>query len=247
MFSLKVVDTDAFLDMPISSQLLYFQLAMRADDDGFVANTKKIMRMLGSQDDDLKVLVVKKFVIPFESGVCVIKHWLIHNLIRGDRYIETQWIKEKKQLKIDEKTNKYQLIHNVIPNGNQVLPQDRLELDKERIEQDRKEKVKNISETSSENIPASKEVSEIIHSFEGINPAVKRMYGNTTQRKACQDLIDSYTFEKVKTTIENVLPKIKGMKYFPTITTPLQLCEKWSSLESAIARYQQDSNKLKWI
>ena len=82
MFSLKVVDTDAFLDMPQSSQLLYFHLAMRADDDGFVSNPKKIMRMLGTQDDDIKVLVLKKFIIPFESGICVIKHWRIHNYIQ---------------------------------------------------------------------------------------------------------------------------------------------------------------------
>ena len=129
MFSLKVVDTDAFLDMPQSSQLLYYSLAMRADDDGFIANPKKIMRMLGSQDDDYKVLVVKKFVIPFESGVCVIKHWLIHNLIRGDRYIETQYTREKSQLVIDDQTSKYSLNkgeNNVIPNGNQMAPQVRL-------------------------------------------------------------------------------------------------------------------------
>lgn len=125
MFSLKIVDTDAFLDMPQTSQLLYYSLAIRADDDGFVSNPKKIMRMLGSQEDDYKVLVVKKFVIPFESGVCVIKHWLIHNLIRGDRYVETQWTKEKGMLSIDDKTKKYSLSkeESVIPDGNHSLPQ----------------------------------------------------------------------------------------------------------------------------
>jgi hypothetical protein len=129
MFSLKVVDTDAFLDMPQSSQLLYYSLAMRADDDGFVSNPKKIMRMIGSQDDDYKVLIAKKFVIQFESGVCVIKHWLIHNLIRSDRYSETHYIREKAQLKIDGSTKKYSLDTtdiNVIPNGNQMAPQVRL-------------------------------------------------------------------------------------------------------------------------
>ena len=130
MFSLKVVDTDAFLDMPMSSQLLYFHLAMRADDDGFVANPKKITRMLGVGDDDYKVLTAKKFIIPFESGVCVIKHWLIHNLIRGDRYSETSYVREKEQLKVDEKTKKYSLNKgedvNVIPNGNQMATQVRL-------------------------------------------------------------------------------------------------------------------------
>jgi hypothetical protein len=109
MFSLKVVDTDAFLDMPQSSQLLYFHLAMRADDDGFVPNPKKIMRMIGNPDDDMKVLLAKKFVLIFESGVCVIKHWRIHNYIQSDRKVDTQWIKEMEMLKVDEKTKKYSL------------------------------------------------------------------------------------------------------------------------------------------
>ena len=126
MFSDKIVDTDAFLDMGAGSQLLYFHLCMRADDDGFVSNPKKIMRMIGSQDDDYKVLLAKRFVIQFESGVCVIKHWLIHNLIRQDRYHETQWVKEKEQLLIDDKTKKYSLATNVIPSGNQVKTEVRL-------------------------------------------------------------------------------------------------------------------------
>lgn len=139
MFSDKIVDTDAFLDMGQGSQLLYFHLAMRADDDGFVANPKKVMRMIGSQEDDFKVLLGKRFIILFESGVCVIKHWLIHNLIRSDRYTETQWVKEKGQLFIDPETKKYSLNKGeniVIPNGNQMATQDRLELgkSKDRIE-----------------------------------------------------------------------------------------------------------------
>lgn len=127
MFSLKIVDTDAFLDMPQSSQLLYFHLSMRADDDGFVGNPKKITRMIGSQDDDFKVLIAKRFVIPFESGVCVIKHWLVHNLIRGDRYTETNYTDEKGMLSIKENksyTERQKL--NVIPNDNQTAPQVRL-------------------------------------------------------------------------------------------------------------------------
>src|SRR3990167_5611514 len=129
VFCLKKVYKDAFLEMPQTSQLLYFHLAMRADDDGFVANPKKVMRMIGSQDDDFKVLLAKRFILTFDSGICVIKHWLIHNLIRVDRYSETQWIKEKQMLVIDEKTKKYSLNKPkipVIPSGNQVQPQVRL-------------------------------------------------------------------------------------------------------------------------
>lgn len=89
MFAKTIIDSDLFLDMPMSTQLLYFHLSMRADDDGFINNPKKIQRMVGCSEDDLKMLVVKQFIIPFESGVVVIKHWRIHNYIRNDRHKPT--------------------------------------------------------------------------------------------------------------------------------------------------------------
>ena len=98
MISLDVIDTDAFLDMPQSSQLLYFHLNARADDDGFVSNPKRIMRSIGSSDDDLKVLTLKKFLILFQDGVCVIKHWRINNFIRKDIYKETKYLDLKQTL-----------------------------------------------------------------------------------------------------------------------------------------------------
>jgi hypothetical protein len=103
MFSLQIVDSDAFLDMPVSAQVLYFHLSMRADDDGFVGNPKKVMRMVGVNDDDLKVLMSKRFILTFESGVIVIKHWKIHNYIQNDRYHETKYVEEKHGL--DTKDN----------------------------------------------------------------------------------------------------------------------------------------------
>jgi hypothetical protein len=129
MFSLKIIDTDLFLDMPITARLLYYDLSMRADDDGFVASPKKIQKMIGCSDDDLKILIAKQFVIPFQSGVCVIKHWKIHNLIRSDRYTETEYKQEKSMLV--EVDSKYEIegvngMQNVIPNGNQMEPQVRL-------------------------------------------------------------------------------------------------------------------------
>lgn len=102
MFAKTIVDSDAFLEMPTTSQLLYFHLAMRADDDGFVNKPKSLMRMVGCKDDDLKLLFVKKFLIPFESGVVVIKHWKIHNYIRKDTYTETKYKEEKATLELDE-------------------------------------------------------------------------------------------------------------------------------------------------
>lgn len=100
MFAKTIIDSDAFLDMPLSTQALYFHLSMRADDDGFINNAKKIQRMLGCADDDLKILLAKNFVIPFETGVCVIKHWKVHNYIQKDRYKPTVYVEEKEKLSI---------------------------------------------------------------------------------------------------------------------------------------------------
>jgi hypothetical protein len=97
MFSPEIVNSDAFLEMPPSTQALYFQLGMKADDDGFV-NPKMVMRMIGSSEDEIKVLISKRFVLPFENGVVVIKHWRINNFIRKDRYQPTLHIKERSQL-----------------------------------------------------------------------------------------------------------------------------------------------------
>ena len=102
MFSKRVIDSDAFLDMPLTTQALYFHLNMRADDDGFVNNPKKIMRMIGAGTDDLNVLLAKRFVLGFESGVIVIKHWRMHNYIQNDRYKETAYLEEKSHLILKE-------------------------------------------------------------------------------------------------------------------------------------------------
>lgn len=102
MFSLGVLDTDAFLDMPLSAQALYFHLNLRADDDGFVGNPKRITQNVGASIDDLKILVAKRFVIAFEDGVIVIKHWRMHNVIKSDRYIKTNYIEDLAMLDIKD-------------------------------------------------------------------------------------------------------------------------------------------------
>lgn len=114
MFAKTIIDSDAFIDMPLSTQVLYFHLSMRADDDGFINNPKKIQRMIGANEDDLKVLVTKKFIIPFESGIVVIKHWKIHNYIRGDRKKETYYPEEMSLLKVEE-NGSYTLCPNEEP------------------------------------------------------------------------------------------------------------------------------------
>lgn len=102
MINISLVDSDIFLDMPLTTQALYFHLCVRADDDGFVDSPKKIQRMIGASSDDLKLLITKGFIIPFESGVIVITHWKMHNNIRKDTYHETIYQEEKKLLKSAE-------------------------------------------------------------------------------------------------------------------------------------------------
>ena len=102
MFAKTIADSDAFLEMPQTSQNLYFHLSMRADDDGFVNNPKRIQRMVGCSDDDMRILIGKSFIIPFESGIIVIKHWRINNYIQKDRYKPTVYQDEYAQLKIKE-------------------------------------------------------------------------------------------------------------------------------------------------
>lgn len=149
MFAKTIIDSDAFLDMPLSTQALYFHLSMRADDDGFINSPKKVQRMVGCGDDDLKLLIAKNFLIPFESGVVVIKHWKIHNYIRNDRYKPTVYKEEKSQLYLKE-NNAYTLDKMLgIPSDSQVVYQsetqvrDRIELGKVSLSQDNGKKERN--------------------------------------------------------------------------------------------------------
>lgn len=114
MFCNDVISSDNFLEMPDGSQNLYFHLSMKADDDGFVDKYKSIMRMLGKKEDDLKILIAKSFVIPFENGILVIRHWRLNNYIQKDRYKETVYKEQKELLSLD-KSNVYELYTNCVP------------------------------------------------------------------------------------------------------------------------------------
>lgn len=123
MFAKTIIDSDAFVDMPLSTQALYFHLSMRADDDGFINNPKKVQRMIGASDDDLKVLLMKRFLIPFASGIVVIKHWKIHNYIRNDRYKPTVYAEEK-ALITTKKNGAYTEVSTIgIPSDHQTVYQ----------------------------------------------------------------------------------------------------------------------------
>lgn len=135
MFSKQITTSDAFMDMPTSSQLLYFHLNMEADDDGFVGSPKRIIRMVGVNNDDFKILLAKRFVLEFANGVVVIKHWLLHNSIRKDMYKETQYLDQKKTLQI--KDNK---VYTEVRNESVTSPLHRI--DKIRIDKDRLDKIR---------------------------------------------------------------------------------------------------------
>lgn len=115
MFTKKITNSDEFISMPHSSQNLYFHLNMEADDEGFVNGVKRIMRTINANEDDLRILITKRFLIVFESGVIVIKHWKLHNSIRNDRFKPTDYITEKAQ--IIEKDNG--IYTDLQPNDNQ--------------------------------------------------------------------------------------------------------------------------------
>lgn len=155
MFAKTIIDSDAFLDMPLSTQSLYFHLSMRADDDGFINNPKKIQRMVGCGDDDLKLLMAKRFILVFDSGVIVIKHWKIHNYIRNDRYKPTLYQEEKAEL-AEKNSKAYTFKTEVIESENHPgIPDDnrmgyqmdtQVRLGKDRLVKDKK---KNSVEPSS--------------------------------------------------------------------------------------------------
>lgn len=150
MFSKAVIESDAFLDMPISAQALYFHLGLRADDDGFVGNPKSILREIQASKDDLQILIAKSFIIAFESGVIAITHWRVNNMIRKDRYKPTLYREEYSRLTI-EKSRIYEGSEQEVyqsaavgqPNDNRWLPQYRLDknrLDKNRLDEGRSDK-----------------------------------------------------------------------------------------------------------
>lgn len=130
MFAKSIVDSDAFIDMPMSARLLYYDLCMRADDDGFVNSPKKIMRMIGATNDDMNILIMRKFVIEFENGVVVIKHWRIHNYIQRDRYKPTNYKEQMDQLETDENGSYRKLSAPCIQNVSTLDTQDRLGKDR---------------------------------------------------------------------------------------------------------------------
>lgn len=210
MFSKSIIDSDLFLDMPATTQMLYFHLAMRADDDGFINNPKRIMRMVGSSEDDMKILIAKQFIIPFESGIVVIRHWKIHNYIRSDRY-KPSVHEEKNQLKF-EGNLVYQLDtvcqSTGIPEVSEVGALGKDRLDKDRIdniysqENDSKQEENHLKNQS--HSQKNSEIYAVIVSY--LNEKAGTNYhisGKTTQRHINARLVEGYTVDDFKKVIDN--------------------------------------------
>lgn len=197
MFSKKITDTDTFLDMPLSSQALYFHLNMHADDDGFVSNAKTIKRMIGSSDDDLKLLLAKQFIFAFESGVVVIKDWKIHNYIRKDTYNATIYGNEKEQLEQDE-NGSYTLRPRAVDD-----PSPQVRLGKVRLGKD-------INNSSS-----SDEQPDFEQEFE----AVWKEYPNKTGKKQAFNHYKAWRRKSVNNTNEYLLERLALYKQDLAINT----------------------------
>ena len=139
MFAKTIVTSDAFLDMPATTRCLYFLLGMVADDDGFVNNPRSIMRQSGSTVDDMNLLIAKRFILTFQSGVVVIKHWCIHNTIQKDRYKETKYLEEKSTLMLDSNKAYTEAENDVYPECIQdvSIVDTQVRLGKDKVSKDR--------------------------------------------------------------------------------------------------------------
>ena len=217
MFSKKVTDTDAFLDMPLSTQALYFHLNMHADDDGFIDNTKTIQRMIGSSDDDRKLLVAKQFLLPFENGVVVIKDWRVHNYIRKDTYNQTMYPNELEQLNIND-SGQYER-QDLLPYTE--CPRDVDEtLTQVRLGKDRKDILSGSDEPDSTRIQKS----ERDQMFETIWKLYPKKSGKANAKKDFDKALKSgVNPELIKSKLEEYLKQIKAKQ------TPQQFIKQGST------------------
>lgn len=206
MFNNKVLDSDAFLDMPLSAQALYFHLNLRADDDGFISNPNRVRSYVGASEDDLKILLMKRFVIAFDDGVIVIKHWRMHNTIQKDRYTPTDYQEDLAMLGIKE--NKAYTLEN--ENGNKMFPKciqnvsTDIDIDKGiDIDID-----KGIDKTLSNDNVCRTEVQQVIEKWNelsgfGIQPIVK-ISDTSNRHKMLKARIREYGLEDVFKAIDNI-------------------------------------------
>ena len=190
MFDKTITNSDTFLELPDSSQVLYFHLSMNADDDGFVNNWKSILRMTGTKEDDLKILISKQFVIPFESGVIVIKHWRINNYLRNDRYKSTTFKQELSMLSLNE--NEEYVVNT--DSGIPTVYLDKNSIDKNSIDNNIYSREKDKNETT---------IKLIIDYLNSRAMTNYRATSQTTKKHINARLNEGYKFDDFITVIDN--------------------------------------------
>ncbi len=185
MFAKSIINSDAFLEMPISAQCLYFHLGMRADDDGVVNNPKSIMRLIGAKNDDMRLLIVKKFVIEMEDSLIVIKHWKINNYIQNDRYTPSKYQEVIQQLELDKnKAYKLPCIHDVYTG-------------KDRLDKDRLDKISNNKKEEKKKIEKEKRNSDVF-------ALVENYFKRPLSQMECNVIdswIDNYSYSDIQNAI----------------------------------------------
>lgn len=227
MFDRAIIDTDNFMDLPVSAKALYFLLGMDADDEGFVS-PRKIQKIHGGNDDDTKVLIAKNFIIPFKSGIVVITDWNNNNWLDSRRIRPTKYQEEKKLLALN-KDKSYML-----STGLADAKREEYSIEENRVEQ------KRIEENTSDGVP-SQDINSFISLFKELNPSYEMLFRNKTERSASSRLLSKYGMEKMTATLEG-LPDIISRPYAPRITTPNEL-EK--NLGKLIAFVNQNKNLIK--
>lgn len=241
MFSKDITSSDAFREMPTSSQALYFHLGMEADDDGFLDNYKGLMRAVNATEDDLRILIAKRFLILFPSKVVVVKHWLINNTIRKDRYNETKHLEEKRALIVKE-NGSYTDDLSGLPSGNQMATQYRIEEDRieENGELEDELRVEKVLE-SDEDRPkrqrkVTKEMQAVFDVFDD-NPARKIWKLHEVQRESAATLFEEYGIDEVRNRY-TVARAYRGSEMCPLINTPLDLLTKMPNMENFLKSLQ---------
>ena len=202
MFAKSIVLTDAFLDMPMSARCLYFTLGMLADDDGFVGSPKSIMRQCGASQDDLRMLLAKRFVLGFDSGVIVIKHWRINNYLQNDRHHPTTYQEELASLTIDNKGAYTEADGKMYTTCIQDVYADKNSIDKGSIDKNRSDK-DNL--TISVDMVCSTDVQRVIDRWNSLGLGqVNKVVAGTDRERLLKKRIKDYGIDEVLRAIENV-------------------------------------------
>ena len=266
MFSKQIVDSDAFLEMPLSTQALYFHLSMRADDDGFLNNAKKVMKIIGANQNDYDLLVAKSFVIQFPDGICVIKHWRINNYLRKDRYTETIYQEEKARLTV-KPNGRYSLRNAAesdddLPLGIPVVDQSDTQY---RIDKNREEKN---SIYSAEKLHDEQSLDDFFESIWKLYP-IKKGKGQVSKTK--KKVLQRIGYEQIKRCVERFLRDMKdsgrdrkywmhGSTFFNSgyvdyldenwgqesedLEKPREPCDRFSCLESSFRKQLEDAGAI---